>query len=92
MFKMNLTWVLSGFFITIDSYPKWQDTITIQTWPSGLERLFAMRDFIIFDADRKVIGTAKSAWIVIDMALRKPVRPQVIFKDEATILQGKILR
>ena len=89
MFKMNLTWVLSRFFITIDSYPEWQDTITIQTWPSGLERLFAMRDFIIFDADRKVIGTAKSAWIVIDVALRKPVRPQVIFKDETNIYKEK---
>jgi len=89
MFALNLTWVLSRFSVSMNSYPEWRNTIIIQTWPSGLNRLFAMRDFIIFNEKRDVIGTAKSAWLVIDIESRRPVRPQVIFKDDRTIFRGQ---
>ncbi|RKX82137.1 MAG: hypothetical protein DRP57_10525 [Spirochaetes bacterium] len=90
MFKMNLTWVLSRFSVSMKAYPEWRNTITVQTWPSGLDKLFAMRDFLIFDENRDVIGTANSAWLVIDVESRRPVRPQVIFKDDRTIYNTHI--
>lgn len=89
MFTKNLTWVLSRFSVSMLSYPEWRNIITVQTWPSGLEKLFAMRDFVIFNENKDVIGTAKSAWLVIDVESRKVVRPQVIFKDDRTILDTK---
>lgn len=70
----NLTWVLSRMHLTIDRYPRWRDRIRVHTWPSGANRLFALRDFNIFDGSGPAIGAAVSAWLVINTNTRRPVR------------------
>jgi len=50
--------MLSRFFLQIHSYPCWRDELIIQTWPSGAERFFALRDFIIFNSRKEIIGVA----------------------------------
>jgi len=70
----NHTWVLSRIFLNMDQYPGWGDDIQITTWPSGIERVFAMRDFDIRQHGES-IGSCVSAWIIIDTASRRPVRP-----------------
>lgn len=72
LIKHNLVWVLSGLEIELDNYPVWRDTITIETWPKGLNRLFYLRDFNIIDASGKRIGKATSNWILIDVDTRRP--------------------
>jgi len=59
----------------IDPYPRWRDTIHVNTWPSGIERVFALRDFDIRQND-ETIGSCVSAWIIIDTDTRRPVRPK----------------
>jgi len=46
----NYTWLLSRLKIKIASFSGWQDQINIRTWPSGAQRLFALRDFELQDA------------------------------------------
>ena len=70
----NYTWVLSRVFLKMNQHPGWGDTIQVQTWPSGIQRVFALRDFDIRQDDR-TIGSCVSAWIIIDAANRRPVRP-----------------
>jgi medium-chain acyl-[acyl-carrier-protein] hydrolase len=70
----NYTWLLSRLKIEIAAYPGMNDQIQIATWPSGTRRLFALRDFELRNGSDQVIATAVSAWLVIDVQRRRPVR------------------
>jgi acyl-ACP thioesterase len=70
----NYTWLLSRLKIKIASFPVWQDRITISTWPSGAQRLFALRDFQLQDKHDQTVAAAVSAWLVLDVEKRRPVR------------------
>jgi medium-chain acyl-[acyl-carrier-protein] hydrolase len=70
----NYTWVLSRIYLKMNQYPGWGDTIQVHTWPSGIQRVFALRDFDLHQ-DGCSIGSCISAWIIIDAANRRPVRP-----------------
>ncbi len=70
----NYTWLLSRLKIKIASFPTWKDLITLRTWPSGAQRLFALRDFEILDKDQQTVAEAISAWLVLDVQKRRPVR------------------
>ncbi|MGD8523849.1 MAG: thioesterase [Desulfobacterales bacterium] len=70
----NYTWLLSRVKITMTSYPAWTDDLTVMTWPSGMQRLFALRDFQFKDQKDSIVGAALSAWLVIDTHKRRPVR------------------
>jgi acyl-ACP thioesterase len=74
-------WVLAHFRLEIDRLPRWNETITVETWPSGLERLFAMREVVFRDEEGAVLAQGTSAWLVIDTGRRRPVRPPAALYD-----------
>ncbi len=70
----NYTWLLSRLKIKIASFPGWNDQIQVCTWPSGVQQLFALRDFELKDVNDRSIAAALSAWLIIDLQKRRPVR------------------
>jgi acyl-ACP thioesterase len=74
-------WVLSRLSVLIDRRPNYRETITVRTWPRGGEKLFAMRNFDIRDKDDIPVVKAKSAWIIVDIEKRRPLRPQSIMDN-----------
>jgi len=68
------TWLLSRLKIKIAASPGWNDQIRINTWPSGTQQLFALRDFKMNGIENQTIAAAISAWLVIDLEKRRPVR------------------
>lgn len=76
--ERNQFWVLSRLLITIDRYPRWGETIRLQTWPSGVEGLIAYRDFRVSDEQGEIIGAAGSAWLVLDIEERRLQKPEVL--------------
>ena len=74
LMEENKTWMLSRLKLKINRYPKWKDEIRVFTWPVGIHRLFAIRDFLICDSKGETLGVATSNWLVIDLGRRKPVR------------------
>lgn len=73
--QKNQFWVLSRLLVKMTTYPVWDDLIEVHTWPSGVERLFALRDFSIRDKKGSLLGAAVSAWIILDSEKRRPQRP-----------------
>lgn len=71
----SLSWVLVKKEINILRLPTLGETITVITYPSGLERLFAYRDFIVKDESGKALVTASSTWILMNTQTRKVVLP-----------------
>ncbi len=84
----DMTWVLSRMTLKIHTYPGWQDQIHIYTWPSGIKKLFALRDFLITDQDNHSLGSAVSAWLIINIKTRRPVRMKP-FIEKLNILEAE---
>ncbi len=72
--RMGLTWVLSRFHVQVSHYPFWNEPVLVETWPSRKERLFALRDFEVFDRQKQLIARATSSWMMIDFKERRAVR------------------
>jgi acyl-ACP thioesterase len=73
-------WVLSRLSIQMEEYPRWGDRIRVKTWLTGIGRLFALRQFSIADSTGRMVGAAKSAWLVLDLKNRRPQRIGPLFK------------
>jgi acyl-ACP thioesterase len=71
----NLTWMLSRLRVRLREHPGWRSSLTVRTWASGFSRLFALRDFRL-GLDGRPIGEAASAWLLMDLGRRRPVRPE----------------
>jgi medium-chain acyl-[acyl-carrier-protein] hydrolase len=77
--ERHLTWVLSRLRLRIDRLPSAGEHLEVRTWSTGVERLFALRDFAVLDAQGRRIAAAVSAWLILDTAARRPVRIQSVF-------------
>ena len=74
LMKKNMTWVLSRLHVMLQKYPRWGEEIKIETWPSGAEGLYAIRDFVITATDKTPVGKATSSWMIIDLSRQKPIQ------------------
>lgn len=66
----GVAWVLVRIGIEIMQPPRLDDEITIETWPHEPALLYD-RDFRILDAAGKVMVTAASTWILMDLGKRE---------------------
>lgn len=74
----GLTWVLARQRLELPAPVALGDTLAVETWPSGLERLAATREFVGRRGDGVEAVRATTVWYVLDLATRKPVRPEQI--------------
>ena len=81
--KKGIFWVLSRMRIHVNRYPVWDEKVVVETWPNGIEKIFGIRDSRIKDLDGHVMARASTAWLVVDMNTRRPVRPSDIYHQYA---------
>jgi acyl-ACP thioesterase len=79
--EANDTWVLSRLRVEVDKWPEKGETIVLKTWPKGIDRLFAVRDFQLYDKEGNVIARAASYWLVIDRQSKRPKMMANVFRD-----------
>ena len=72
----NRIWILSGISLQINKLPKWQDTIKLETWPSGINGLHYSREFKLYSSNGEVLASAGSTWVILDKTISKPVALQ----------------
>jgi medium-chain acyl-[acyl-carrier-protein] hydrolase len=75
LLEQGLTWVLSRLTLRARTLPLWRSEATVATWPSGVHRIFALRDYRVTDGDGAEIARATSAWLVVKVDGKRPVRP-----------------
>ena len=76
LIERGLVWVLSRQRIRVHRYPRWGDRIIVNTWPSGMDRMYCYRDFKVETPEHETLVTATSTWFVIDMKSRRPQRTE----------------
>jgi acyl-ACP thioesterase len=69
------TWILSRFHLRLRALPAWREEIVVETWPSGVHRVFALREFRATGSDGRLLGEATSAWLLVAVPSKKPLRP-----------------
>ena len=82
-------WVLSRMRIHMKRYPVWNEKIRLETWPSGAEKLFALRDFRVRDSEGKVIGMATTAWLILDIDTHRLIRPKEMMEQFKLIVHDE---
>jgi acyl-ACP thioesterase len=73
--RRGLTWMLARFRLEISALPGWGESVTVRTWPSGVDRLFAMRELRALAGSGEVLARATSAWLLLHQSTRRPLRP-----------------
>lgn len=73
LLDQNMGWILNRFSARIIRYPKAGEKIRIETWPMGADRLFAYRDFELFDDTGSLLLAARTAWLILDIEKRRPI-------------------
>ena len=82
----NISWVLTRLKVRIARFPKWEEKVSILTFPRGGRRIVAYRDFVLTGADGVELGRATSEWMLIDLASRKIVAiPDGVFAAANTV-------
>jgi acyl-ACP thioesterase len=63
--EIDSYWVLSNMRIEFARLPRWNDEVTIRTWPSGHGRVIATREFVGSDPRGGELFRAGSEWMVL---------------------------
>ncbi len=71
----GLTWVLVQQRIEVLHAPRLHHELEVETWPSGIDRLAALREFRVRGEDGAELARAVSRWYVLDLATRRPRPP-----------------
>lgn len=79
--RQGLTWVLVREQFELDRPIRFGDSVEVETWPSGIDRWAALRDFRLYVGDTQV-GRALTSWFALDIATRHPVRPKTVLPEE----------
>jgi medium-chain acyl-[acyl-carrier-protein] hydrolase len=87
----GLTWVLSRLHLRISARPEWTESAIVATWPSGMKRLYALREFRVTDNTGLLVADATSGWLLIDAARRRPLRPPEEIAALARRAPGRVL-
>ena len=71
---LGLAWVLARLRVQVDDYPQWRERVQVTTWPSGEDRLFATREFLVQAEDGTTLARATSAWLLMHVERKRPAR------------------
>lgn len=79
--KSGLTWMLHRLHLLIHKMPLQGEAVVVETWPSGVDRLFALRDYRLLRPEGEELVRATSEWMTVDLNRRRPVRPLPYFVE-----------
>lgn len=86
--EKGLFWVLAKIKLSLFRYPKWTETLRLETWSKEPERLTAYRDFEGFDEQGRRCFAATSAWHILSAATNRP-QPLDDFKNRFPVPEGR---
>jgi acyl-ACP thioesterase len=75
LMRDNRFWVLSRIYAVISTWPVWEDTIILKTWPNGTDKLFALRNYEVRFPDGRHVASGTSSWLILDHTTKKVQRP-----------------
>jgi acyl-ACP thioesterase len=81
LLEKGLLWVLVGYHLKVDRYPRAGETVTVNTWYPGRHERFYLRDFEVEGSDGVLIAAATTSWGLMDAEKRRPVNSEDALPD-----------
>lgn len=78
--RRGVTWVVVRQQLVIDRPIRVGETLKVETWPAGVHRRAAMRDYRLV-VEGLEVGRAISTWYILDLETRKPVMPETVLPE-----------
>lgn len=75
----NQAWILNSWQINVKRFPKFNEKITIGTFPTEFKSFIGTRNFIVKDEKDEAIVMANSIWTFMDMAKMRPMKVEEEF-------------
>lgn len=92
LFDKGYIWVLSRFEITVHKMPTWGEEIIVKTAGRGIDKLFALREFLVVSVNGEILAEAMSAWLLLEINSKKPQRPERVLPQELfSVIDGSQL-
>jgi len=85
LIENNVVWVLSRMLVKIIRMPNWHEQVRLHTWHKRVERIFSLRDFILYDAKEVPIVYTTSAWLLMDIHSRRMLRVEHVLPHLAQV-------
>ncbi|AGC67979.1 acyl-ACP thioesterase [Thermoclostridium stercorarium subsp. stercorarium DSM 8532] len=79
--KYSVSWVLTKILVEINRIPKWNEKITVETWPHRPKKFEFDRDFRVRDDNGNIIAAAISNWVLLDLKTREIRKSEIISGD-----------
>ncbi len=76
--ERGMCWVLYRQRVVMRTLPPFGEEIGVTTWPGAVEGPLFPRCFTFDSADGTHLGDAVTAWVLMDINTRRPLRPTVI--------------
>lgn len=84
--KNNMAWFLLKYHMEFEDYPQNIYNLKITTEPRGCNKLFAFRDFELFDGE-KLLGRVSSTWSLVDINSKNIVPVNQALNNNPNMLQ-----
>lgn len=84
LLQSNITWMAHRFRIIITDMPSKGDEVEMQTMPTGIDKLFALRCYRMWKDGQPIIR-AYSEWLLVDVVRRRPIRPLPMVVEKCNI-------
>lgn len=80
--KTGYAWLLLNWKLRVFSRPKWEETLTVNTWSKSMNPLFAYRDIEILDSKNNLVAVGSSKWILFDINKKSLIKIPTEVKDK----------
>lgn len=83
--ETNRTWVLLNWKVEVIKRPKFNDVLHVVTWSNKIEKIYAFRDFEVYNEANELIAKIASKWLFIDIQTGKFVKVEDNYVEQYKI-------
>ncbi|MDO8966755.1 acyl-[acyl-carrier-protein] thioesterase [Algoriphagus sp.] len=71
-------WVLSRLEVKVNKFPTWGESIRLFTGGRGADKLFAFREFLVWDRNDQLLARGMSSWLLLNSETKRIQRPEQV--------------
>ncbi len=79
------SWILLNWKVKIFKRPRYADNLKIVTWANSMEKLYALRDFKVYNESGELVIIATSKWVCVDTEKGSIIKIEPELRDAYTI-------
>lgn len=84
------SWILLNWQVKILQRPKYGETLRVKTWSCKMEKLYAIRDYEIYNEKNEKVVIATSKWVCVDTEKKSIIRIEDDIRNAYTVEDKKV--